>query len=74
LRGLPLKDDFYATRRFALEHFEAGDMDLVSSEVFGIPDLDGLIGFNFFEHRRVCFDYARHTVSVRSEARDVRKP
>jgi len=74
LRGLPLKDDFYSTRRFALDHFEAGDMDLVSIDVAGVPDLDGLIGFNFFEHRRVCFDYARHTVSVRADGTDPRKP
>lgn len=74
VRGLKLKDDFYATRRFALEHFDAGDMDLVSIDVAGVPDLDGLIGFNFFEHRRVCFDYARHTVSVRADGTDPRKP
>jgi hypothetical protein len=24
-----------------------------------------LIGYNFFEKHRVCFDYMRHTVSVR---------
>jgi Aspartyl protease len=65
LRGLPLKDDFYSTRRFALEHFDAGGMDLVSVDMAGVPDLDGLIGFNFFEHHRVCFDYAGHAVSVR---------
>jgi hypothetical protein len=65
LRGLPLKDDFYATRRFALDHFDAGGMDLISVDMAGVPDLDGLIGFNFFEHHRVCFDYVGHTVSVR---------
>jgi Aspartyl protease len=65
LRGLPLKDDFYATRRFALDHFDAGGMELVSIDMAGVPDLDGLIGYNFFEHHRVCFDYAGHTVSVR---------
>jgi hypothetical protein len=31
----------------------------------GIPDVDGLVGFNFFEKHRVCFDYQRRTVSVR---------
>ena len=65
LRGLPLKDDFYSTRRFALDHFDAGGMELVSVDMAGVPDLDGLIGYNFFEHHRVCFDYAGHTVSVR---------
>jgi len=70
LRGLPLRDDFYSTRRFALERFDAGGMDLVSVDMAGVPDLDGLIGFNFFEHRRVCFDYAGRTVSVRSQRQE----
>ena len=55
-----------ATRRFVLEHFDAGDMELVAMDLTGVPDLDGLIGFNFFQNHRVCFDYARGTVSVRS--------
>ena len=67
LRGLPLKDDFYFTRRFVLEHFDAGAMDMVSIDMGGVPDLDGLIGFNFFEHHRVCLDYVHQTVSVRPE-------
>lgn len=66
LRGLKLKDGFYSTRRFSLEHFDAGPVDMVEIDVPGIPDLDGLIGFDFFERYRVCFDYTHHTVSVRA--------
>jgi hypothetical protein len=66
LRGLALKDGFYATRRFSLERIEAGPMEMVSIDVPGIPDLDGLIGFDFFERYRVCFDYEHHTVSVQA--------
>jgi Aspartyl protease len=64
LRGLPLKDDFYSTRRFQLEHTEGGEMDFVSMDMSGVPDLDGLIGYNFFERHRVCFDYRHQSVSV----------
>jgi hypothetical protein len=39
-------------------------MQLVAIDLPGLPDLDGLIGYNFFEKHRVCFDYARRTVSV----------
>jgi hypothetical protein len=64
LRGLTLKDGFYATKRFVLERVDAGPAEMVSIDVPGIPDLDGLIGFDFFERYRVCFDYARGTVNV----------
>ena len=68
LRSLALKDGFYSTRRFSLERFNAGAMEMVAIDVPGIPDLDGLIGFDFFERYRVCFDYQHHTVSVRAPA------
>ena len=48
---------------------------MVEIDVPGIPDLDGLIGFDFFERYRVCFDYAHHTVSVREpESRERAAP
>jgi hypothetical protein len=50
-----------------IERFDAGAMDMVSIDMGGVPDLDGLIGFNFFEHHRVCLDYVHQTVSVRPE-------
>jgi len=75
LRGLKIKDGFYSTRRFSLEHFDAGPVEMVEIDVPGIPDLDGLIGFDFFERYRVCFDYAHHTVSVREpESRERAAP
>ena len=67
LRGLTLKDGFYSTRRFALGGTNAGPVDMAAFDVPGIPDLDGLIGSDFFERFRVCFDYAEHTVSVRPD-------
>jgi predicted aspartyl protease len=63
-RRLRLTQVFYSTRRFALDQFEAGAMRLVAIELPGLPNLDGLIGYNFFERHRVCFDYTRRTVSV----------
>lgn len=67
LRGLTLKDGFYSTRRFALGDVNAGPVDMAAFDVSGIPDLDGLIGSDFFERFRVCFDYAERTVSVRPD-------
>src|SRR5262249_19348628 len=67
-RSLTLQDDFYSTPRFSLEQFDAGAMDLAVVDLAGLSDLDGLIGFDFFEHHRVCFDYAKGTVSVQRSA------
>ncbi len=65
VRQLPLNDDLYSTQRFILNTLDAGPMDLVAIELNGVPEVDGLIGFNFFKKHRVCFDYRRHTVSLR---------
>jgi Aspartyl protease len=64
-RQLKITDVFYSTHRFALGQFDAGAMRLVAIDLSGLPTLDGLIGYNFFEKHRVCFDYVRRTVSVR---------
>jgi hypothetical protein len=64
-RQLKINDVFYSTQRFALGQFDAGAMRLVAIDLAGLAPLDGLIGYNFFEKHRVCFDYVRHTVSVR---------
>ena len=66
LRGLAPKDGFYTTKRFAFGRFNAGPVDLVVLELPGVPDLDGLIGDDFFERYRVCFDYEAHTVNVQT--------
>jgi hypothetical protein len=64
-RGLKLdQDGFYATRRFSPGPRDTGPIEMVALNLAGVPDVDGLIGFNFFEKHRVCFDYARRTVSV----------
>jgi hypothetical protein len=64
-RQLKINYVFYPTQRFALGQFDAGSMRLVAIDLPGLTTLDGLIGYNFFEKHRVCFDYMRHTVSVR---------
>ena len=64
-RLLKITDVFYSTQRFALGQFDAGAMRLVAIDLPGLSILDGLIGYNFFEKHRVCFDFGRHTVSVR---------
>jgi hypothetical protein len=58
------KDDFYSTHRFSLGQLDVGPLEMVALNLPGVPDVDGLIGFNFFEKHRVCFDYAHGTVSV----------
>ena len=63
-RRLKLTEVFYSTQRFAIDQFDAGAMQLVSVDLPGLPDLDALTGFDFFEKHRVCVDYARRTVSV----------
>jgi hypothetical protein len=64
-RQLKINDVFYPTERFALGQFDAGAMRLVAVDLPSLATLDGLIGYNFFEKHRVCFDNVRHTVSVR---------
>lgn len=64
-RQLEITDIFYSTQRFALGQFDADAMRLVAVDLSGLPTLDDLIGYNFFEKHRVCFDNVRHTVSVR---------
>lgn len=64
-RQLALDDDLYSTQRFTLANLDAGPMDMVAIELGGVPEVDGLIGFNFFEKHRVCFDYKKRTVNVR---------
>lgn len=64
-RQLKINDVFYSTQRFALGQFDAGAMRLVAMDLSGLPTLDGLLGYNFFEKHRVCIDYVRHSVSVR---------
>ena len=63
-RQLRVTEVFYSTQRFSLDQFDAGAMRLVAIDLRDLPGLDGLIGYNFFEKHRVCFDYARRTVSV----------
>jgi hypothetical protein len=41
-----------------------GPQRMVALELPGVPDIEGVIGSNFFASHRVCFDYARGTVSV----------
>lgn len=64
-RQLKITDVFYSTQRFALGQVDAGASRLVAVDLPALSILDGLIGYNFFEKHRVCFDYVRHTVSVR---------
>lgn len=64
-RQLSLDDELYSTQRFIVGNLDLGVMDLVALELNGVPEVDGLIGYNFFEKHRVCFDYRQRTVSVR---------
>jgi hypothetical protein len=63
-RGLRLQDDRYATRRLALGSVDMGPHRMVVLELPGVPDIDGVLGSNFFATHRVCFDHERRIVSV----------
>jgi hypothetical protein len=63
-RELPLKDDAYLTKRFAVGPKDLGPLELVPIALSGFPDIDGLIGIRIFASHRICFDFRELTVSV----------
>ena len=63
-RGLDSGDERLTTR-LSLGAHSLGAHRMVVMDLPGVPDLDGLLGDNFFEHHRVCLDYGRREVRVR---------
>ena len=64
-RGLPLSDEVYRTQKFIIGSRNIGPLELVPLPLNGVADIDGLIGISVFASHRVCFDFARHLVSLR---------
>lgn len=60
---LPLEDDLYRTRILKIGTTDFGPLDLVSIELH-IPEVDVLLGYNFFATHVICFDGPRSTIMV----------
>lgn len=63
-RGLRFQDERYATQTLTLGTRELGPHRMVVLDLAGAPELDGVLGSNFFAHHRVCLDYPGRTISV----------
>ena len=64
-RGMRFQDERYATHRLRLGSRELGPHRMVVLDLAGAPEIDGVLGSNFFAQHRVCFDYPARTISVR---------
>jgi len=53
------------TARLSLGTRPLGSYRMIVMSLPGVPDLDGVLGDNFFAHHRVCLDYGRREVHVR---------
>jgi hypothetical protein len=62
--GLPVKDDVYLTQHLKLGNTDYGSLELVVFDMH-VPDVDMLLGYNFFRNHVVCFDGPRAAVTVR---------
>ena len=64
-RMLALQDGRYTTGSLLLESHQLGPHRMIALDLDGVPELDGVLGANFFARHRVCFDHRRLIVSVR---------
>jgi hypothetical protein len=63
-RHLRLSDERFTTQ-LALGTHHMGSYRMVAMALPGVPDLDGVLGANFFARHRVCLDYGRAEVRIR---------
>lgn len=63
-RGLDSADGRFTTR-LAIGARSLGAHRMIVMSLPGVPDIDGLLGANFFARHRVCVDYGRRQVHVR---------
>lgn len=63
-RGLDSPDERFTTR-LAIGTRSLGSHRMIVMSLPGVPDIDGLLGANFFALHRVCVDYGRRQVHVR---------
>jgi predicted aspartyl protease len=62
-RKLKTVDDFYRTRTFRVGVRDFGPLEMVVLPINGAPEIDALVGANFFSNHEVCFDYSGRMVS-----------
>jgi len=55
-RHLPIRSEAYLTQHFALGARDFGPLELVSLDIKEPANVDGYIGYNFFEAHVVCVD------------------
>ena len=63
-RNLDTVDDFYRTGTLRVGRRDFGPLEMVVLPINGAPDIDALIGANFFASHEVCFDYSGLSVSI----------
>ncbi len=63
-RNLSTTDQVYRTRSFRLGGRDFGPLEMVSLPIDGAPQIDAIIGTNFFAGHVVCFDYRDRKFSV----------
>ena len=64
-RHLPIQGGTYLTRHFALGARDFGPLELVSLDLKEPANVDGYIGYNFFESHVVCVDALGPQTTVR---------
>ena len=63
-RNLSTVDDFYRTSAFRVGGRDFGPLEMVVFPINGAPQIDALVGANFFSRHAVCFDYPGRKVSI----------
>ncbi len=63
-RKLSTVDDLYTTSAFRVGSRDFGPLEMVVLPISGAPQIDALVGTNFFSRHAVCFDYRGRKVSI----------
>ena len=63
-RNLSTVDEFYRTSSFRVGGRDFGPLEMVVLPINGAPQIDALVGTNFFSNHTVCFDYRGRKVSI----------
>lgn len=63
-REMSIDDDLYTTTMLKIGNRDFGRFEMVVLPIYGAPEIDALIGSNFFARHKVCFDYKNRSLSV----------
>ncbi len=63
-RELETTDGIYRTGNFSIGGRDFGPLEMVVMPINGAPEIDALIGANFFTRHKACFDYGGRKVSI----------